>query len=81
MASMALIDPEVRDLGAASPRVAAQTCDHLASFILNTCSQEPSIKVARRVGVELVDTFHQERIQLPASIVVEQNNSFGLHGA
>jgi hypothetical protein len=39
-----------------------------------------SIKVARRVGVELVDALYEERIQLLASIVVEQHNSFGLHG-
>jgi len=36
-ASMVLIDPQVRDLGTASPRVATQTRDDLASFILNAC--------------------------------------------
>jgi hypothetical protein len=80
MASMVLTDPEVRDLGAPSPCVATETCDDFASCILNTRPQKPSIEVARRVGVELVDAFHEERIQLLALIVVEQNNSSGLHG-
>ena len=80
MASMVLTDPEVPDLGAASPCVATQTCDDFASFILNACPQKPPIKVARRVGVELVDALHEERIQLLALIVVEQNNSLALHG-
>jgi hypothetical protein len=79
-ASMLLTDPEMRDLGAASPSMATETCDDSASFIPNACPHKPSIKVARRVGVELVDALHEKRIELPALIVVEQNNSFGLHG-
>ena len=80
MASMVLADPEARDLGAASqvwPLKPAMTSP--ASF--RTLSpQRPSIKVARRVGVELVDALYEERIELLALIVVEQSNSFGLHG-
>ena|SRR5882762_7890746 len=79
VASMGLTDPEVRDLGAPSPSVAIETCDNLAGFILNACPQEPSIKVARRLGVELVDALDEERIQLLALNVVERHNSFGFH--
>jgi len=76
---MVLTDPEVRDLGAASPCVATETCDDFASFILNARPQKPSIEVARRVGVELVDALQEERIQRLALILIEQNNSFGFH--
>lgn len=78
MASMVLADPEVRDLSAASPSVATETCDDFASSIPNACPQKPSVKVARRFGVELVDTLHEERIQLLALDLVEQHKSFGL---
>lgn len=81
MASMVLTDPEVHDLGAAAPGVATDTRDDFASFILNACPQEPSIEVAGRLRVELVDAFHEEFIQLLAPNFVEQHNSPGLHGA
>lgn len=80
LTSMTLADPEVRDLAAASPSVAIEARDDLASFIPNACSQESSITEARRFGVELVDAVHEERLQLLALNFVEQHNGVGLHG-
>ena len=80
LTSMVLTDPEVRDLGAASPSVPTKTCDDFASFILNVCPKELSIKVPCSFGVELVDALREECVQLLALSFVEQHYAFGLHG-
>jgi hypothetical protein len=59
--------------------VATEACDDFASFIVNACPKESSIKVARRLGVELVDSLHEERIEPLALSFVEQDNGLGLH--
>lgn len=81
LASMVPAHPDVHDFGATSPGVATDTSDDFARFIPKVCPQQSSIKVARRFGVELVDAFHEEFIQLLALDVVEQHDGLGLHCA
>jgi hypothetical protein len=78
--SMTRVDPEIRDLAATSPGVAIEACDDFACCISNVSSQEPSVKVPCRFGVELVNAINKERLQLLALNFIEQHNSVTLHG-
>ena len=80
LTSMVLTDPDVRDFTTTSPSVATQACDDFTGFIPNACSQKPSVEVACRFGVELVDAVHEERLHLLALSFVEHCNVVGLHG-
>jgi|SRR5450432_1108521 hypothetical protein len=71
LTSMVCADPEVRDLATTSPSVATQAGDDFTGFIPNACSQELSVEVACRFGVELVDSVRKERLQLLALSFVE----------
>src|SRR5262245_17965303 len=59
---VAFIDPEVRDFGAASPTVTADARDDFA-VTQYSHSQQPAVKVARRFGVELINTVDEKRVQ------------------
>jgi hypothetical protein len=57
---MAMVNPEVGDLAAPSPRVAADTRDDLSRVVLNGTGEESAIEIARCLRIELVDAIGQE---------------------
>ena len=57
---MPLMNPNMRKLAAAAPRMATEASDDRALLVSHGAGQELSIEVPGRAGIELVDALDQE---------------------
>jgi len=71
---MLCVDPDVREIAAASPRVATEAGDDFPSVVPNAACQELPVEVPGGPRVELVDALREEQLQLLALSFTEQGN-------
>jgi hypothetical protein len=80
MSSFGLVDPEVGDIAAASPCVAADSGSDDTRFVPLCARERLPVEVPRRLRVELVDALCKESLNLRGFANAE-DDGIGRHGA